>query len=400
MVIVQWEQFVSMLSILPDEKRSALESLCNMDTIHTSYLAKLESMNSRENYQSKVISLINDSFCIEIPSMGISIDLKEHIKTNYKHHVDCAIRSMLYHKCFDDIDCFLKIWQVDISEIKTKSQMNLLEQVITYEYVDAITYLLNKKIDVNYQDEKMHTALMLAAKQGYLIGVKHLIAAQAKINMGNQADSTALILATQGDHLQVVEYLFQNGADINYQNWLGMDALMTASSKGNVKIVEYLLRNGADPKQKDAIGCTAFMIAAKNGNIKVVQYLYDNTDVDVNECNFQGDTALILASEFGHILASEYLVDKHAKIDHKNFSGATAISKAVTNGHKYISRSLNEVLEYQNQLLKSGKRIKVDHKNDDTEDEHEYIACQSEDVAGCKNQILGLNNNFTEEEEI
>jgi len=62
--------------------------------------------------------------------------------------------------------------------------------------------------------------------------------------------------------------------------------------------------------------------------------------VGVNKWAYSGDTALMLASEMGHLEVVKLLLDKGAKVDAKTKSGKTALDIAIQNGHSRIAELL------------------------------------------------------------
>jgi len=70
----------------------------------------------------------------------------------------------------------------------------------TYEKVPDIYEVLRKNPDLNIQDEDGETALMIAAKFGYVDEVRALLAANANRQLRNKEGKTAKMLAQENGH--------------------------------------------------------------------------------------------------------------------------------------------------------------------------------------------------------
>ena len=75
-----------------------------------------------------------------------------------------------------------------------------------------VNYLLQNGADPNLADKNGDTALMIAARLGYLEGINSMIAARAKIDATNRQGETALIIAVQTRNVQAVKRLLEAGA--------------------------------------------------------------------------------------------------------------------------------------------------------------------------------------------
>lgn len=91
--------------------------------------------------------------------------------------------------------------------------------------LDAVSHLIGRGADLNYQDNQGRTALMAAAENGRLEIVKLLISKNPQVNTKDKEGKTALILALQNGHLDVIEALVKGGADVDTKDNSGRTAL-------------------------------------------------------------------------------------------------------------------------------------------------------------------------------
>ena len=90
--------------------------------------------------------------------------------------------------------------------------------------------------------------------------IKVLLESGSNINHQNKKGNTALMLAVKERNVHLIEYLIEKGAHVNTQNAKGETALMIAAkskSVDSVKCFRLLLEKGADPNVMDTHGCTA-----------------------------------------------------------------------------------------------------------------------------------------------
>ena len=105
---------------------------------------------------------------------------------------------------------------------------------------EIVQLLLEKKADVNCQDEKGATALRQAAQQGHLEIVKVLLEKKADVNCRSKEGATALHVAAVNGHLEIVRLLLESGADYKVKLANGFVPLKLASLFGHKDVVRLI----------------------------------------------------------------------------------------------------------------------------------------------------------------
>ena len=238
---------------------------------------------------------------------------------------------------------------------------------------EAVQFLLDLGVNINYSNSEEKTALMLACQAGHeevvqtlvLVGANVnfqdnigqtalmvsktkeifslLLQSNAGINILTHNGSTPLIIASGLGHLSVVETLLvEYSNDPNFRNEIGMTALLFASGNGHYQVAEILLKNGADPYIQSISGSTALILSSQNGHQQIVELLLEK-QVDPNVQNSKiGRTALIQASQQGHYQVVEILLKNGADPNIHDNDGWTALIISSQNGHQQIVELLLE----------------------------------------------------------
>jgi ankyrin repeat protein len=118
--------------------------------------------------------------------------------------------------------------------------------------------------------------LFIAARTNDLNGARALLANKADINQQDEKGYTPLIIATYKGNYDVAQFFLDHGAATEKKDASGRTALMGVSFKGDDRDVELLLQHGADVNAKDSKGLTSMMYAVMFGRLSVVKILRAN----------------------------------------------------------------------------------------------------------------------------
>ena len=104
--------------------------------------------------------------------------------------------------------------------------------------------------------------------------------------------------------------------------------LVTAAKANDVPLVRELTRRGGNVNAKDGLQDSAFLYAGAEGFNEVLG-LTLAAGADVASTNRYGGTALIPASEHGHVDTVRILIDAGVPVNHVNNLGWTAMQEAI-----------------------------------------------------------------------
>lgn len=157
--------------------------------------------------------------------------------------------------------------------------------------IDTITEISNnKEIEIN-------NILLEAVKENNLPKVQEALAKGANINTQNNKGETPLLLACKNNNTTIGLLLLNSNANPNIKDNNNDTPLHLSVHKNNIVLTKALLNNGCNClNDKDDIGDTPLILAVFNGHYDIVNLLL-NSDVNINEIDSQGKTPLKLAIE-------------------------------------------------------------------------------------------------------
>ncbi len=118
-----------------------------------------------------------------------------------------------------------------------------------------------------------NTALIEAARYGYLDLVKLFIERGAHLDVTNFMGNTALMYAVINQQLEVAKLLLESGAEVDIPDKNNDTPLLIAAAKGYYNIVLLLLDHHANLNYIDFDNEDAFVLASKSDNYHIVELL-------------------------------------------------------------------------------------------------------------------------------
>ncbi len=205
---------------------------------------------------------------------------------------------------------------------------------------DLIRMLMDFGADPNLADTTGYTSLIYAAESGCLPCVNQLLEANAELDRVQVIGKSALVSAVESGHFEIADRIVEAGASMDTADFLGRTLLHYLAEKGTPEQIEKFLSRGADPKVADLDGLTPFHRAILNESTAVFDILRRD-DYDFIEHESQsGDTALLLALEFGKKKSALYLLDNGANPSVVNSSGYPPLFLAAKTGMSDVVEKL------------------------------------------------------------
>lgn len=212
------------------------------------------------------------------------------------------------------------------SSIAKSNQWYLLFQQALLDVVKAGCVLNSSKASV-------FSPLMFVARSGDSKALEALIR-QGEIDLDYQDAKgfSALMLTALEGHVEAFRLLVYAGADSKLSNKSGETAITLSNLSPNSDLFEKVIIEVAIEKSNDnGEWFYALHYAARHGDLDAVKLL-TGRGYNVNVANADGYTPLMLAAMEGHEQVCELLISRGAHCDLKNAKGETALSLARKSG--------------------------------------------------------------------
>lgn len=140
--------------------------------------------------------------------------------------------------------------------------------------------LIDDGADVNFRDDTLQSAFLIAASEGHSELLDLAVANGADVGVLDSFNGTALIRAAERGHAHIVERLLATDIDVDHVNNLGWTALHEAIIFGDgsdryVRTIELLIGGGADLTLPTRSGQTPLELAGERGQEQIIEMLND-----------------------------------------------------------------------------------------------------------------------------
>ena len=194
-------------------------------------------------------------------------------------------------------------------------------------------------------DPAMSERLIAAAAAGDMPGIRAALADGADIDARDADGRTAILAATIAGRTAAVEALIDAEANVDLQDDRLDNPFLYAGAEGLFDILRMVNEAGADPALTNRFGGTALIPASERGHVEVVRYLLTQTDVDVDHVNRLGWTALLEAIVLGdggpaHQAVVDLLIEHGADLDIADKDGVRPLAHARARGQTAIATAL------------------------------------------------------------
>uniref|UniRef100_A0A8C0YQN7 Transient receptor potential cation channel, subfamily A, member 1b n=1 Tax=Cyprinus carpio carpio TaxID=630221 RepID=A0A8C0YQN7_CYPCA len=286
-------------------------------------------------------------------------------------------RSSLIH-CYLDLICLGKGAEIDCTDCKGLSPLLLASKCCAWK---TVAFLLSVGADFRIKDEAgrnfLHfvvlqpkglknlpetilqcnavkemlsdedvegcTPLHYACKLGIHDSVKNMLGLNIFVGQKSREKKSALHFAAEYGRINTCKRLLETLTDSKMLNdWdeKGLTPLHLASRAGHTQVVELLLRSGA-LFQSDYKGWSCLHHAVAEGYTQTIKILLSANVKLLDETNEDGNTALHIAAQVGHVGAVLLLLERGAEITLNNADNSF-LHEAVRNERKDVVNAIIE----------------------------------------------------------
>nr|CAD7417273.1 unnamed protein product [Timema poppensis] len=215
-----------------------------------------------------------------------------------------------------------------------------LHEAAFHNRPECVDLLLKRKQSVvNARTFEGETPLFLACKTGSCLSlVKSLIETGADVNLANNEKVTPLHVCTD---YEVAFCLIQAGANVNAQDFNNSTKLHllleTEGTNSSNSLIDLLLLSGANPSLEDECGRSCLFVAGQFGNIhalkKIIEFF---PHIDANQRAYDGATALMLATQGGHLMTIRILLEIGADPSLMDHNGLNTMHMAILKNNTVV----------------------------------------------------------------
>lgn len=212
-------------------------------------------------------------------------------------------------------------------------------------------------------------ALSNAVVDNDLKQVQILIQAGANVNEPLEENCTVLMLAASRGYLDVVRTLVEAGAEIDTVSDHG-DYALGQAAQGCYQMVFNYLAPLCSPEKKKIFEEKALLATAPDRSAEVVDLLFrDGTDLNVKNISNEGETALMLATQFRNLEFAEALLRLGADVNAADFNGKTALmygAKPRSREEMRMEKTAEKQIQLIQALIASGADLEATSKTGQT----------------------------------
>ncbi|KAL9484748.1 hypothetical protein ACSS6W_003537 [Trichoderma asperelloides] len=222
----------------------------------------------------------------------------------------------------------------------------ILYNLVKFDEIFLIAYLISQKVDVNMRDSFNRTPLSYAAETGYTATIKALLAHESiDVNVKDNNYWTPLSWAACNGDENIVKLLLDNNANTEAADFYGQTPLLLTARYGHDNVVKLLLDSNANIEAAGYDGRTPLLLAARYGHENIVKLLLDN-NANIEAADFDCQTPLSLAARYGLENIVKLLLNNNANIDSADNEGQTPLSWATIIGYHSIIKLLQSRTSY------------------------------------------------------
>lgn len=224
---------------------------------------------------------------------------------------------------------------------------NTILHILAEKNVDLLEKAIERdgKINVNFANKKGKTALHISAENGNLRAVRALVQIKADQNIKDLLGETPIFKAIRNGCIEIVKYLINSGSFVFATNRDGSNLLHLAAENDNlVEICKLLLKNGIKINYLNNFGYSPLHVAVIQGSSDTAKLLIENgATIDLH-----------VAVQAKQIEMVKALIKREIDVNNKNTDGETALHLAIQ----------NESLEISKVLLESGAGVNLTDRDD------------------------------------
>ncbi|KAJ3433202.1 ankyrin repeat protein [Anaeramoeba flamelloides] len=267
-------------------------------------------------------------------------------KTNVTQNTSNTSTNLYLSKINEKSTCLSSL--VDRKKIKPVKEFHTLKEAIKKNLLSYVENQIGNGFQLNVVDRKGHSCLYYACSDGNLEMIKYFLGFESSKTINNKQNFESFLKGIKKGHSEVVDLFHSKGLSPYQKTRNGETALHIGCLFGSLSVVKKLLEHNYSTVSVDKNKNTPLMNACRKGKAEIVELLLSQKeDCKSNGSNNEGETALILASKYGHVGVVRLLIKHGSKLMSKTKSNSNSLYEASKNGH----------VKVVDELLKNGAYV-------------------------------------------
>ena len=267
-------------------------------------------------------------------------DLKGKILQHYNK--ETVFRPVTNKSCYHSKNIFHAVWESNLIDLQyyieqlghspdeIYEEKSLLMYAACSGNIPIIRYLVEKagaNLKLTESGYEARMAIHFAASSGQIPALQYFIhEAHVDVETREKELRTPLLWACVSGSVSTVKYLIEEEkANINAIDQYGSNCLHFAcSNQNNMELIHYLVDElKFDVNTVNNNDLTPLHFSILHGDIEAVKYFIEEKGVNLYHINFQGNTYLHVAANFGRYNIIQYLLSKGLDKTTKNKESQT-----------------------------------------------------------------------------
>ena len=270
----------------------------------------------QQKLTNKLVSLINSKSpnledIREVINEGANLNIKGKYTDRYKYSYEELPLFLAIEKGHKDIVELLLSEGADVNIKGGHFQWSALHQACYWGQKELVELFIEKKLNINEEDNAGQTPIILACRVNNIPIVKTLIKNCANITKRTSKGHSLLeeICENRAPNITIASFVIDSGFDINIPtSTKNTTFLMHAINNKHTELAKLLIERGANVNAEDDDGNTALIFATNKGYEDIVDILLQNNANPLIK-NKSGLTAIDIAEEKLHFIIKYKILD-------------------------------------------------------------------------------------------
>ena len=278
---------------------------------------------------------------------GANIFQNKYINYTNSYGITCLMIATIYKRLHS---MALLLREGADCKIQNVEKENVFFLACKKKEIDCFTILFHAVGETSFKRDYAHlvnakgeTLLMISASFDNIDLLQKCLSYSSKNkNAVNQRGETALMIGVSHENNRIVKYLLDSGVDPMIPDTNKRAPIHIIAEKGNIALLSIFMEHvkGDEWNAKNADGNTVLMIAINQNDYPFASYVLQNTKINIDIQNLDGNSALSLACSLKKIEMISLLLQYGPDLLLSNGEGMTAMDILIDGGDNHVKEAV------------------------------------------------------------